>query len=219
VIRIVIVEDDFFVRQGLERALAGQSDLELVASCGNYDDAIEAVDVHRPDVVITDIRMPPTMSDEGIRLANALTERDIDAGVVVLSQYDEPEYVLALLDGGTDGRAYLLKERISDTVQLTTAVRTVTRGGSVVDPRVVERLVESRSGTTSTFGRLTIREREVLEAMATGKSNSGIADELGIGLRSVEKHVSSIFAKLSLEEEQSINRRVQAVLLVLSELH
>jgi DNA-binding NarL/FixJ family response regulator len=218
VLRIVIVEDDFLVRQGIERALAGQSDLELVASCDTYDAAIDAIDVHRPDVVVTDIRMPPTMSDEGIQLAAQVTERELATGVVVLSQYDEPDYVLALLDGGTDGRAYLLKERISDVVQLTGAVRTVARGGSVVDPRVIERLVEAKSGTASAFARLTVREREVLEAMASGMSNSGIADDLDIGLRSVEKHVSSIFAKLGLEEEVSVNRRVQAVLLLLSEL-
>lgn len=217
-LRIVIAEDDFLVRQGIERAIDGQTDLEVVASCGSFDEALGSIGRHGPDVVITDIRMPPTMSDEGIRLAAEVSTRWPDVGVVVLSQYDEPEYVLALLDGGTDGRAYLLKERISDVGELSTAVRTVARGGSVVDPRVVDRLVAAKTAGASAFEWFTVREREVLEAMASGMSNAGIADHLGIGLRSVEKHVSSIFTKLGLEEEPSINRRVQAVLLLLSDL-
>ena len=217
VVRILLAEDDFLVRQGVERALAGHPDLEVVASCDSFDAAVAAIAKHLPDVVITDIRMPPTMSDEGIRLARDIAERHPGIGVVVLSQYDEPDYVLALLDRGSDGRGYLLKERISDVAQLTSAVRVVAAGGSVVDPRVVERLVEAKSGR-SVLEWLTPREWEVLEAMASGMSNAGIAERLGIGLRSVEKHVSSIFVKLNLDEEDTANRRVQAVLMFLAEM-
>ena len=214
---IVVAEDDFLVRQGLERAVDSQRDFELAASCSSYDEAVDAVERRRPDVVVTDIRMPPTMTNEGIRLAEKLSTLQPDIGVVVLSQYDEPEYVLALLGDGTDGRAYLLKERLSDVAQLSTAIRTVAQGGSVVDPRVVERLIDAKSAGTSPFDWLTAREREVLEEMASGMSNAGIAERLGVGLRAVEKHVSSIFAKLGLEEEPATNRRVQAVLLLLSD--
>jgi DNA-binding NarL/FixJ family response regulator len=216
-IRILLAEDDFLVRQGVERALAGHPDLDVIASCDSYDTAVAAMEKDLPDVVITDIRMPPTMSDEGIRLARNIAQQHPGVGVVVLSQYDEPDYVLALLDGGSDGRAYLLKERISDVAQLTSAVRVVAAGGSVVDPRVVQRLVAAKTGG-SPFDWLTPREREVLEAMASGMSNAGVAERLGIGLRSVEKHVSAIFVKLNLDEAKTTNRRVQAVLVFLAEV-
>lgn len=217
-LRVIIGEDDYLVRQGVERALATQDDIDIVASCDGYDVLRAAIDEHSPDVVVTDIRMPPAMSDEGIRIASHLATARPDVGVVVLSQYDEPEYVLGLLGGGSQGRAYLLKEKISDVAQLVAAVRTTAEGGSMIDPQVVERLVEARSRTRSPLDWLTPRELDVLDAMARGMSNAGIGQELGIGLRSVEKHVSSIFTKLALDEEETVNRRVQAVLVVLAEI-
>lgn len=217
-IRTVIGEDDFLVRQGVERALATQDDIEVVAGCGDHDALVAAVDEHDPDVVVTDIRMPPTMSDEGIRVAAHLAATRPEVGVIVLSQYDEPEYVLALLEPGAEGRSYLLKERISDVTQLADAVRSVANGGSVIDPQVVERLVQARDPTRSPVDQLTSREREVLEGMARGMSNAAIGEHLDIGLRSVEKHISSIFAKLHLTEEEHVHRRVQAVLTFLSEV-
>jgi DNA-binding NarL/FixJ family response regulator len=217
-IRTVIGEDDFFVRQGVERALDTHSDIEVVASCADLGCLWAAIDEQRPDVVVTDIRMPPTSTDEGIRLAAELSITAPDIGVVVLSQYDEPEYVLALLDSGTNRRAYLLKETISDAAQLAGAVRSVAAGGSAIDPKVVERLAAARFDRGSLIDWLTPRERSVLEAMAAGMSNSGIADQLGIGVRSVEKHVNAIFSKLGLVEEDHVHRRVHAVLTFLSEV-
>src|SRR5262245_20390581 len=157
-IRIVIGDDDFLVRQGIERILATHDDLQVAASCGDYESLIEAVRRHRPEVVLTDIRMPPTMSDEGIRLATLLAETDPEIAVVVLSQYDEPEYILALLDAGSDRRAYLLKEKISDVNQIADAVRTVAGGGSVIDAKVVQRLVAARRRGHSPLALLTTRE-------------------------------------------------------------
>jgi len=215
---VVIGEDDYLVRHGIERALDTQPDIELAASCGDLESLRAAIDSHEPDVVLTDIRMPPSMSDEGLRVAAELADERPDVGVVVLSQYDEPEYVLAFLDRGAAGRAYLLKEKIADVAELTSAVRAVHGGGSMIDPQVVERLVVARSRRRSPLETLTVREREVLELMARGMSNSGIAAELGIGSRSVEKHVGSIFPKLALDHEDTVNRRVLAVLFFLSEI-
>ena len=217
-IRVAIGEDDYLVRQGVERILATQADLEVVVGCGDYVELRQAVERHRPDVVLTDVRMPPTMSNEGIRLAAELATSDPDVGVVVLSQYDEPEYVLALLAAGSDRRAYLLKEKISDVGQLAGAVRTVAAGGSVIDPKVVERLVTARARGRSGLTELTERERDVLEVMARGMSNAAIAAALRIGTRAVEKHINSIFAKLGLAEDEHSHRRVRAVLTFLSEV-
>lgn len=217
-LRIVLGDDNYLVRQGLASVLATLPDLDLVASCGDLGSLREAVRQHRPDVVLTDIRMPPGMSDEGIRLATELATAAPAVGVVVLSQYDEPEYVLALLEAGSDRRAYLLKETISDAGQLAGAVRTVAAGGSVIDPKVVERLVTARSRGHSPLSRLTPRELEVLAAMARGMSNAAIAAGLHVGTRAVEKHVNSIFAKLGLVDDDRHHRRVQAVLAFLSEV-
>jgi DNA-binding NarL/FixJ family response regulator len=215
-IRLVIGDDDYLVRQGIERILATQPDVEVLASCADLGALEEAVDHLRPDVVLTDIRMPPTMSDEGIRLARALAGSAPTVGVVVLSQYDEPEYVLALLEAGSQRRSYLLKEKVSDVDQLVGAIRAVASGGSVIDPKVVDRLVAARSRDRSPLTYLTVREREVLASMATGLSNAAIADRLRIGTRAVEKHINAIFAKLGLVEDEATHRRVQAVLTYLS---
>jgi DNA-binding NarL/FixJ family response regulator len=217
-IRIVLGDDDYLVRQGIERILAVHGDLEVVAACGDLVSLREAVGLHQPDVVLTDIRMPPGMSDEGIRLATELATAAPAVGVVVLSQYDEPEYVLALLETGSDRRAYLLKEKISDLDQLAGAVRSVAQGGSVIDPKVVQRLVAARSRGRSPLAALSRREVEVLEAMARGMSNAAIAARLYVGTRTVEKHVNSIFIKLGLVEDDQHHRRVQAVLAFLSEV-
>jgi DNA-binding NarL/FixJ family response regulator len=172
---------------------------------------VEKVD---PDVVVTDIRMPPTGSDEGIRAANQLRIERPKVGVVVLSQYSEPSYALALLANGSDGRAYLLKERVSDIEDLLSAIRTVAEGGSVIDPRVVEQLVSATArNAPSDLDRLTAREREILSEMAQGKNNAAIAATLVLSERAVEKHSNSIFSKLGLSEERDVNRRVKAVLL------
>ncbi len=218
-IRIIVAEDNFLVREGVVRLLAGESDLEVVAACGDYTALLAAADEHRPDVVITDIRMPPTGTDEGVRAANELRERHPAIGVVVLSQYVEPAYALALLEHGSDRRAYLLKERVSDVDQLLRAIHEVVAGGSVIDPRVVETLVEARSRRRdSPLDRLTPREREVLSEMAQGANNAGVAAVLGLSERAVEKHINSLFSKLGLSEEPDVHRRVKAVLVFLADV-
>jgi DNA-binding NarL/FixJ family response regulator len=190
----------------------------LVASCESYDGLLEAVAEHQPDVVLTDIRMPPTQTDEGIRAANELRDTNPGMGVVVLSQYVEPEYAMQLFQEGSDGRAYLLKERVADLGELANAIRRVAEGGSVIDPRVVDALIEARSRErSSVLGRLTEREREVLAEMAKGGNNAAIGEALFISPRSVEKHINSIFTKLDLSQEQDVHRRVRAVLLYLGE--
>jgi DNA-binding NarL/FixJ family response regulator len=215
-IRLVLADDHYLVREGVARLIAGDPDLELVASCGDYDSAVAAVDEHKPDVVVTDIRMPPTGTDEGIRLAEQLRVTHPAVGVVVLSQYSEPTYALALLEKGSEGRAYLLKERVSDLDELVGAIRTVADGGSVIDPKVVEALVSSRrADKKSPLALLTPRELEVLEQMASGRNNAAIAGVLVLSERAVEKHINSIFSKLGLSEETAVHRRVKAVLLFL----
>ena len=212
----MLADDHYLVREGVARLIAGDPDLELVASCGDYDSAVAAVDEHKPDVVVTDIRMPPTGTDEGIRLAEQLRVTHPTVGVVVLSQYSEPTYALALLEKGSEGRAYLLKERVSDLDELVGAIRTVADGGSVIDPKVVEALVSSRrADKKSPLALLTPRELEVLEQMASGRNNAAIAGVLVLSERAVEKHINSIFSKLGLSEETAVHRRVKAVLLFL----
>jgi len=216
--RVVIAEDNYLVREGVVRLLEACDDVEVVAAAENYDELLAATDEHNPDVVITDIRMPPTGTDEGVRAAAELRERHPDIGVVVLSQYVEPGYALALLEHGSSGRAYLLKERVSDVDQLLRAIGEVAEGGSVIDPRVVEALVEARSRRPdSPIDRLTNREREVLGEMAQGRNNAGVAAALGLSGRAVEKHINSVFSKLGLSEEPDVHRRVKAVLLYLAD--
>ena len=205
------------LREGIQLVLDRQPDLEVVAACADLPELLAAVDAHGPDVVVTDVRMPPTSSDEGIRAANGLRHSHPRLGVVVLSQYAEPAYVLALLDAGSERRAYLLKERISDPDQLAAAIREVFRGGSVIDPKVVEVLVAARGrARTSPLTHLTPRENEVLAEIAQGKNNAAVGDALGLSERAVEKHISSLFAKLGLSEEPQAHRRVKAVLLYLA---
>jgi DNA-binding NarL/FixJ family response regulator len=217
-IRVVLAEDNYLVREGVSRLLEAEPDVDLVAACEDYDSLVEIIEVERPDVVLTDIRMPPTGSDEGIRIANELRATHPEIGVVVLSQFLDPQYALALLDEGADGRAYLLKERVRDLSQLVGAIREVADGGSVIDSKVVEALVSAKSRSEeSPLAELTPRERQILEEMAQGKSNAAIAAALVIAERSVEKVIHSIFLKLGLTWQPDINRRVKAVLVYLSE--
>ncbi|MBA2626202.1 MAG: response regulator transcription factor [Acidimicrobiia bacterium] len=215
-VRVVVAEDNVLLRQGVSKLLDAQDDLELVGTCGDLPGLLALVQETSPDVVITDIRMPPTGTDEGIRAAAQLRRDLPSVGVVVLSQYANPAYALALLADGSEGRAYLLKERVADVEDLLHAVREVSAGGSVIDPKVVESLVSTTSRSARTdLDRLTPREAEVLAEMASGKSNAAIASALILSERAVEKHSNSIFAKLGLSEERDVNRRVKAVLLYL----
>lgn len=216
-LRVVIAEDNFLVREGVRELLASDPDIEVVDSCADLDSLLAAVEREKPDVVLTDIRMPPTNTDEGIRAAEKLRDSAPDTGVVVLSQYDEPDYALALLERGARGRGYLLKERVSDLEQLVGALREVARGGSVIDPKIVEGLVAARSRASSTLDQLTAREREVLSEMAQGRNNAAIAGALVLTERAIERHINSIFSKLGLTQEKDVHRRVKAVLLFLAE--
>ena len=217
-IRIVVAEDQYLVREGLVRLLETQEDLEVVAACSDLDSLLATVDAEQPNVVVTDIRMPPGNTDEGIQAASRLRETHPDIGVVVLSQYAVPGYVLALLDGGSERRAYLLKERVNDLDQLVAAIEAVADGGSVFDPKVVEALVaENTRSEESPLNELTPRERDVLREMAKGKNNAAIAETLVLTERSVEKVIHSIFLKLGLRWETAIHKRVKAVVLYLAE--
>jgi DNA-binding NarL/FixJ family response regulator len=216
-IRLVLAEDDYLVREGVLRLLATQPDLEVVAVCGDLPSLLAAVEVERPDVVLTDIRMPPAGLDEGIQVAVRLRDTHPDVGVVVLTQYAEPRYALALLENGTARRGYLLKERVADVEELATAIRTVADGGSVIDPKVVDALVSSKAVEASPLAELTPRELDVLREMAEGKNNAAIASTLHLSPRSVEKMIHAIFLKLGLAWEPASHKRVKAVILYLSE--
>jgi len=217
-IRVVFAEDSYLVREGVTRLLATDPDVDVVATCADYDELLAELEREKPDVVVTDIRMPPTGTDEGIRIAEHLREHSPTTGVVVLSQYADPPYALSLLEKGSERRAYLLKERVSDLDQLHNAIVAVHEGGSVIDPKVVEALVAARSRRAeSPLQHLTPRESEVLAEMAQGKNNAGIAAALVLSERAVEKHINSIFSKLGLSEEPDVHRRVKAVLLFLAD--
>jgi len=217
-IRIVLAEDSYIVREGVRRLLETQPELEVAAACEDLDSLLAAVEQERPDVVLTDIRMPPTRIDEGIQAARRLRETNPDTGVVVLSQYAEPAYALALLEGGADRRAYLLKERVDDLEQLAGATHAVAQGGSAIDPKIVEALVAAKSAAErSPLDELTPRELDVLREMAEGANNAAIAATLVLSERSVEKVIHSIFLKLGLGWESAVHKRVKAVLLYLSE--
>jgi DNA-binding NarL/FixJ family response regulator len=217
-IRLVLADDHYLVREGVRRLLETEPDLEVAAVCSDLDSLLAAVDAERPDVVVTDIRMPPGNDDEGIQAATRLRETHPEVGVVVLSQYATPAYALALLEHGSEGRAYLLKERVEDVEQVVTAIRAVAEGGSVVDPKVVEALVaEGGRSEHSPLNQLTPREHDVLREMAEGKNNAAIAETLFLTERSVEKVIHSIFVKLGLTWETAVHRRVKAVVLYLAE--
>ena len=217
-IRLVFAEDNYLLREGVTQLIESQPELELAASAVDYPSLMAAIDRETPDVVLTDIRMPPTSTDEGIRAAEELRTSHPAIGVVVLSQYVEPEYALSLLAKGAAGRAYLLKERVSDIEQLVNAIQEVARGGSVIDSKVVEALVQARTRKAdSPLRELTAREKEVLAAMAQGKNNAAIATGLFLTERAVEKHINSIFSKLGLQEEKDTHRRVRAALLYLAD--
>jgi DNA-binding NarL/FixJ family response regulator len=217
-IRVVLAEDNTLLREGVARVIERADDLELVGTAADLPELATLLDEVDPHVVVTDIRMPPTGTDEGIQIAAKLRADRPEVGVVVLSQYAEPAYALALLDGGSEGRAYLLKERVSEIDDLLAAIREVARGGSVIDPKVVEGLVSAnRKPRRSELDRLTPRELEILGEMAQGKSNAAIAAALVLSERAVEKHTNSIFSKLALSEERDLNRRVKAVLLYLAD--
>jgi DNA-binding NarL/FixJ family response regulator len=217
-IRIVLAEDHYLSREGLRRLLDSQEDIEVAAVCGDLEGLLTTVEAEAPDVVVTDIRMPPTETDEGIQAAARLRETSPDVGVVVLSHYASPTYLLALLEGGSARRGYLLKERVTEIEQLLDAIRAVADGGSVIDPKVVEELVAGNArGEESPLSELTPRERDVLGEMAEGKNNAAIAASLVLTERSVEKVIHSIFAKLGLTWEGAVHKRVKAVILYLAE--
>ena len=216
-IRVVLADDHYLVREGVRSLLETDPEIEVAAACGDLESLLTAVEEERPDVVVTDIRMPPTGLDEGIQAAERLRTTHPETGVVVLSQYGEAGYAVALLEGGTAGRAYLLKERVDDLGQLTAAIRSVADGGSMIDPKVVEGLVAEKARIeASPLSELTPREWDVLREMAEGKNNAAIAESLVLTERSVEKVIHSIFLKLDLGWEPSIHKRVKAVILFLT---
>ena len=217
-LRVVFAEDNYLVREGTAALLGSVKDIELVAAVSDLEQLLDAVEKHRPDTVLTDIRMPPTHSTEGIEAAKRIRAEHPEIGVLVLSQYAEEEYAYELLRDGAEGLGYLLKERIGDIEELVKALHDVARGGSVLDPRVVEGLVARKDRESqSALGQLTEREREVLGQMAQGKNNAAIAKTLFLTERAVEKHINSLFHKLGLSEEPEIHRRVMAVLAFLRE--
>ena len=217
-IRVALAEDNLLVREGLRQLLATAPEIDVVAVCADRDSLLEAVAAERPDAVVTDIRMPPTNKDEGIEVAARLRQTSPGTGVVVLSQFADATYALRLFDQGASGRAYLLKERVSDLEQLVRAIQEVVKGGSVVDPRVVESLITARSRKKeSALEPLTPRERDVLAQVAEGKNNAAIAAALFLTERGVEKHINAIFSKLGLSEEKDLHRRVKAALIFLLE--
>ena len=217
-IRVAVAEDAYIVREFLTAILSSAPGIELVAVCTDGKELRSAITRWHPDVVVTDIRMPPSGAEEGVRVATQLHDSDPEMGVVVLSQYAEPSYAIDLLGAGTGRRAYLLKERIRDRQELLNAIQTVADGGSVIDPMIVDVLIQARARAVhSRLSELTPRERELLAEIATGKSNAAIADSLFLTKRAVEKHVNSIFSKLGLPETQDVSRRVKATLIFLSE--
>ena len=218
VIRVVLADDHYLVREGTRSLLEDTGLVNVVATAADADELLAAVAEHRPDAVITDIRMPPTHSVEGIRAAHDIRRLFPTVGVIALSQYVDGGYALELFKNGTDGLGYLLKERIGDLDQLLQALRMVTAGESVIDPRVVEALVKSRADAAkSPLRQLTARERDVLGTMAQGKNNAGVAASLHLSESAVEKHVSAIFLKLGVQEDTQISRRVAAVLTYLQD--
>lgn len=220
-IRVALAEDDYILREGLGQLLGGSDEVEVLASCADMPSLLEAVDSEAPDVVLTDIRMPPGDDDAGIQIAARLRRSHPEIGVVLLSQYSEPGFVLKLFESGSEGRAYLLKERVSKRAELIAAISAVAEGGSVIDPKVVEVLVKARARSEhSRLTELTPREMDVLAGVAEGKSNTAIAEELVLTKRAIEKHINAIFLKLGLTyaaDADGVAKRVKAALIYLAE--
>ena len=217
-LRVALADDSYLLREALVHVLDAADGIEVVATCGDRDTLYAAVDAELPDVVVTDIRMPPDSSDEGLQVADRLRDTHPEIGVVVLSQYAEPSYGLQLLDRGSDGRAYLLKDRIRYRGQLVSAIETVARGGSMIDAKVIDALISARTAAESSpLSELTPRELEILSFVARGHSNQAIADELVLTKRAVEKHINAIFLKLGLQDALDVSRRVKAALIYLAE--
>ena len=217
-VRVVFAEDNYLVREGTAALLESVETIDLVASVSGFDELLEAVEQHRPDAVLTDIRMPPTNTTEGIQAARRIRAEHPETGVVVLSQYADEEYAYDLLKDGAAGLGYLLKERVADVGEVARALGEVARGGSVLDSKVVEALVAAKDRMAhSPLADLTEREREVLSHMAQGENNAAIARSLFLTERAVEKHINSLFHKLGLSEEPDVHRRVMAVLAYLNE--
>jgi DNA-binding NarL/FixJ family response regulator len=217
-VRVVFAEDNFLVREGTAALLQTSDEIELVGTAASLDELLTAVEEHKPEAVLTDIRMPPTNTTEGIDAARRIREEHPEIGVVVLSQFAEEEYAYDLLKDGAAGLGYLLKERVSDVEELVRALTEVAKGGSVLDPKIVEALVSAKDRMAhSPLATLTDREREVLEHMAQGQNNAAIAKSLFLTERAVEKHINSLFHKLGLSEEIDVHRRVKAVLAFLRE--
>ena len=217
-IRVVFADDSYLIREAVTKLLGSHAEIEVVATCDDLDSLLETIETEQPDVVLTDIRMPPDGRDEGIRAAEYLREKSPETGVVVLSNYAEPEYAVNLFEKGSAGRAYLLKERVHDRAELVSAITSVAEGGSVIDPKIVEVLVAAKTRMgQSPLSSLTPREREVLGEIAQGKSNTAIAESLVLTKRAVEKHINSIFLKLDLSYADDVSRRVKAALLFLAE--
>lgn len=217
-LRVLVAEDQYLMREGIRRILAEQPDMEIVGVAADYDSVIDGARRLRPDVVLMDIKMPPTNTMEGILAAHLIKSELPGTGIVVLSQHDDESYVWALLEHGVAGYGYLHKVRVGDADQLTRAIKEVAAGGSVLDPRIVERLLANRSRKPgSRLSQLTTAELDVLALMAESRSNQTIASTLSVSLGTIEKRIASIFSKLGLSEETDINRRVAAVLIYLRE--
>jgi DNA-binding NarL/FixJ family response regulator len=217
-IGVVLADDSYLVREAVTHVLADADGIEVLATCEDSESLLKAVEDSNPDVVVTDIRMPPSDTNEGLQVAATLRATHPEVGVVVLSQFAQPEYGLALLEGGSEGRAYLLKERVQHQGQLVAAIEAVADGGSVIDAKVVETLVEARKrAESSPLAELTPRELEILTFVARGHSNQAIADELVLTKRAVEKHINAIFLKLNLTYATDVSRRVKAALIYLAE--
>jgi DNA-binding NarL/FixJ family response regulator len=218
-IRVVLADDSYLVREALLHVLEDVDAIEIVATVGDRDALLREIESKRPDVVVTDIRMPPGETDEGLQVAAHLREAHPEIAIVVLSQFSEPRYALALLEHGSDGRAYLLKEHVARRGQLVAAIEAVARGDSVIDAKVVEALIAARTrADSSKIAELTPRETEILAFVARGHSNQAIADELVLTKRAVEKHINAIFLKLGLSQAEDVSRRVKAALIYLAEI-
>jgi DNA-binding NarL/FixJ family response regulator len=217
-LRIVVADDSYLVREALTQVLESEPELDVVAVVADTSALVEAIEAKQPDVVVTDIFMPPFRGAEGIKVAAQLRQAHPGIGVVILSQYAESAYALELLESGSAGRAYLLKERVGHRADLTSAIHAVATGGSMIDPKIVDTLIAERSRETNLLeSRLTTREREVLAEVATGKSNSAIAESLFLTKRAVEKHINAIFMKLDLRDSDDVSSRVKATLMYLTD--